>query len=204
MRKLHKKLRKGSLYDILYLNRSLNLTIETKINFVREILLGINYIHQSPVKIIGNLTSRNCMIDSRFHIRIGDFDLATCDRWIRRQGLCAENCHYHDLEEEKLLWIAPEVLIRNDFSFWNYRQGLSNLPRSKYPEEDMYSFGIILQELIFAQGPAFTAEIITIEEKVAKMLTNELVLVKQNFSGVQLTRFQRDRYFSDIINCNSK
>ena len=107
------KLLKGSLYDILYLNRSLNLTIETKINFVREILLGINYIHQSPIKIIGNLTSRNCMIDSRFHIRIGDFDLATCNKWIRKQGQGAENSHYHDLEEEKLLWIAPEVRVIN-------------------------------------------------------------------------------------------
>jgi len=97
----------------MYLNRSLNLTIETKINFVREILLGINYIHQSPVKIIGNLTSRNCMIDSRFHIRIGDFDLATCNKWIRKQGQGAENSHYHDLEEEKLLWIAPEVRVIN-------------------------------------------------------------------------------------------
>ena len=58
----------------------------------------------------------------------------------------------------------------------------------------MYSFGIILQELIFAQGPAFTAEIISVEEKVARMLTNELILVKQNFSGVQLTRFQRERW----------
>ena len=65
---------KGSLYDLLYFNTGLKLTRDLKFSFIREILTGLNFLQNSVLAVHGGLNSKNCMVDARFHIKIGDFD----------------------------------------------------------------------------------------------------------------------------------
>ena len=56
------------------------------------------------------------------------------------------------------------------------------LPEGKLPTSDVYSFGIILQELVFEQGPAATNENFCTSEKIERLIMNKLPL-KQGTSG---------------------
>jgi serine/threonine protein kinase len=99
------------------------------------------------------------MVDGRFHIRIGDFDGALYENIpVIFNTTGPTNTYYHDEVEFNLLWTAPEVLMENHFNLPAYRRGLMRMPRGKTKSADIYSFGIIMQELVFGQGPAFTAE----------------------------------------------
>ena len=59
---------------ILCYSTGLKLTRDLKFSFIREILSGLNYLQSSVIAVHGGLNSKNCMVDARFHIKIGDFD----------------------------------------------------------------------------------------------------------------------------------
>ena len=53
-----------------------------------------------------------------------------------------------------------------------------------------FSFGIIVQELIFEQGPAYTHEKLSNEEKIQKLLMNKLNLNVKSFGKTSLSQRQ--------------
>jgi serine/threonine protein kinase len=66
---------KGSLQDILE-NEQIELETEFKQHLIHDIIKGMLYLHSSELKSHGNLTSRNCVVDSRFTLKITDFGLS--------------------------------------------------------------------------------------------------------------------------------
>lgn len=44
-------------------------------NFETMTFQGMKYLHSSPMKVHGNLTSRNCVIDARWVLKITDYGL---------------------------------------------------------------------------------------------------------------------------------
>ncbi len=66
---------KGSLQDILE-NETIELEIDFKHHLIHDIIKGMIYIHSSEIKCHGNLTSANCVVDSRFTLKITDFGLS--------------------------------------------------------------------------------------------------------------------------------
>ncbi|PIO62275.1 hypothetical protein TELCIR_16177, partial [Teladorsagia circumcincta] len=88
---------------------------------LKDIVHGIAFLHRSVIQCHGFLTSKNCLVDERWLVKISDYGL---DRW--RLG---------DKPTQKdLLWSAPEH-IRN-----------GNIAGSQ--EGDIYSFGIISAQLV--------------------------------------------------------
>lgn len=104
----------------------------------------------------GHLTSSNCVIDSRWVCKITDYGL----HYLRQCSIEEER----PVEAEWLLWTAPELLpVKKEFRFLGTK------------EADVYSFGIICQEIFtmsppYAENkPAVTPDIII--EKVSLQLS---------------------------------
>ncbi|PIK62831.1 putative atrial natriuretic peptide receptor 1-like isoform X1 [Apostichopus japonicus] len=65
---------KGSLKDILE-NESLHIDWAFKYSLMTDVFWGLNYLHCSVIGMHGRLTSSNCVIDSRFVLKLTDFGL---------------------------------------------------------------------------------------------------------------------------------
>ncbi|XP_026999675.2 atrial natriuretic peptide receptor 2 isoform X2 [Tachysurus fulvidraco] len=125
---------RGSLQDILE-NESINLDWMFRFSLINDIVKGMNYLHNSYIGSHGNLKSSNCVVDSRFVLKITDYGLAT----FRSAN---ENDDSHELYARKL-WTAPELLIYD------------RPPPQGTQKGDVYSFGIILQEIALRNGPFY-------------------------------------------------
>lgn len=124
----------------------------------------MNYLHNSYIGCHGNLKSSNCVVDSRFVLKITDYGLASfrssCEndeshalyasmqfRGVKRQrllalmALCVLISSIVFFSEK--LWTAPELLIYDRHPPQGTQKG------------DVYSFGIILQEIALRNGPFY-------------------------------------------------
>lgn len=126
---------KGSLQDILD-NSDVKLDSMFVSSFVFDLLSGLNYLHNSELKCHGNLKSSNCLITSRWVLKITDFGLHS----FRQKAASApvhENMRHTHYRNQ--LWKAPE-LLRSPTMLGNQKT-------------DIYAFGIILHEMIGRHGP---------------------------------------------------
>ncbi|XP_057289487.1 atrial natriuretic peptide receptor 1-like isoform X2 [Hydractinia symbiolongicarpus] len=126
---------KGSLQDVLA-NDDIKLDNMFLTSFVRDIVKGMQYLHSSPLKSFGRLKSSNCIVDSRWLIKITDFGTSFLRTGLNPLQECDVNSFY-----SSLLWTAPELLRMN------------NPPSIGTQKGDVYSFGIILQEIITRSEP---------------------------------------------------
>ena len=63
------------LKDILE-NQTIELETSFKHHLMHDIIKGMLFLHGSELKYHGNLTSSNCVVDSRFTLKLADFGLA--------------------------------------------------------------------------------------------------------------------------------
>ncbi|XP_053560201.1 atrial natriuretic peptide receptor 1 [Bombina bombina] len=122
---------RGSLQDILE-NESITLDWMFRYSLINDIVKGMLFLHNSVIMSHGNLKSSNCVVDSRFVLKITDYGLASF-----RCSLDSEDSHAFFA---KKLWTAPELLR------------MENPPPQGTPKGDVYSFGIILQEVALRNG----------------------------------------------------
>ncbi|XP_053684582.1 receptor-type guanylate cyclase Gyc76C [Sabethes cyaneus] len=129
---------RGSLKDVLE-NDVVKLDNMFTASLVGDILRGMTYLHESPLRFHGSLRTSNCLIDTRWAVKLSDFGL-----YAFKQGTDESSGEKVKLEEqsEKLLYRAPELL----------RAGPSYcIPGT--PKGDIYSFGIVLYEIFTRRGP---------------------------------------------------
>ncbi|XP_036372525.1 atrial natriuretic peptide receptor 1 [Megalops cyprinoides] len=123
------------LQDILR-NDSIKLDCIFKYSLMLDIVKGMDYLHRSPLRSHGHLSSSNCVVDSRFVLKVTDFGLGQLRQKVKGETWgCCDDWH-------RLLWTAPELL----------RKGVSPKGTQK---GDVYSFGIIFQEIVYRRGPFF-------------------------------------------------
>ncbi|XP_077993938.1 atrial natriuretic peptide receptor 1-like [Glandiceps talaboti] len=143
---------KGSLQDVLE-NDSIQLDWMFRYSMMNDIINGLHFLHHSIIKYHGNLTSSNCVVDSRFVLKLTDFGLNSLSRGKARR-------YKNDYNEmSKMLWKAPEIL----------RESSSRGSQ----EGDIYSFGIIVYAITTRAVP-FEAESVDIHmneivEKIKKV-----------------------------------
>uniref|UniRef100_A0A182YC47 Guanylate cyclase n=1 Tax=Anopheles stephensi TaxID=30069 RepID=A0A182YC47_ANOST len=129
---------RGSLKDVLE-NEDVKLDNMFTASMVADILRGMIYLHESPLRFHGSLRTSNCLIDSRWVVKLSDFGL-----FAFKQGSEDVPDEKEKLEEkcQKLLYRAPELL----------RAGpTATVPGT--PKGDVYSFGIVLYEIFTRRGP---------------------------------------------------
>lgn len=132
---IHDYCKKGSLQDLLE-DDNLELDWSFKYSMMNDIVKGMQYIHSSPVGLHGNLKSSNCLIDDRFVVKLCHFGLPT----FLNQSEKKEDTHAF---YESLLWAAPEILRVSNCKY----------PLSSSQKGDVYSFGIIIQEIVLRGCP---------------------------------------------------
>ncbi|OXU27503.1 hypothetical protein TSAR_011269 [Trichomalopsis sarcophagae] len=151
---------RGSLQDILE-NEQMKLDKVFRGSLIHDIVRGMGYLHASDIRSHGNLKSTNCLVDSRFVLKIADFGLHE----LRKP-------HPLDPDEDrnsyaywrKQLWTAPELL----------RMG--RRPAEGTQKGDVYSFAIIVHEIEMRQGPFYLGNAsnlsprVLIETRVSKIL----------------------------------
>ncbi|XP_041912730.1 atrial natriuretic peptide receptor 1 [Alosa sapidissima] len=126
---------KGSLQDILK-SESIKLDWSFKYSLLLDIVKGMDYLHCSPLRSHGHLTSRNCVVDSRFVLKVTDFGINPLRRV--NSTIPPDSPGYH----QALLYRAPELLRQT-------------MPANGTQKGDVYSFSIIVQEVVYRHGPFY-------------------------------------------------
>uniref|UniRef100_A0A8C5IV92 Guanylate cyclase n=1 Tax=Junco hyemalis TaxID=40217 RepID=A0A8C5IV92_JUNHY len=123
---------RGSLQDILE-NESITLDWMFRYSLTNDIVKGMQFLHSGVIVSHGNLKSSNCVVDSRFVLKITDYGLESFRACPDGDG------DTHALFAKKL-WTAPELLR------------MEEPPARGTQKGDVYSFGIILQEIALRCG----------------------------------------------------
>lgn len=115
------------------------------------------YLHDSEIISHGNLRSSNCLIDSRWVLQIADFGLHEFKGndnivdvlSLLRQEIIAgqEDPDWVSKELRRSLWRAPELI-----------RMINKSPRGTQ-KGDVYSFAIVLYEIIGRSGPWGTTDL---------------------------------------------
>ncbi|XP_029022598.1 atrial natriuretic peptide receptor 1 [Betta splendens] len=122
---------RGSLQDLME-SDSITLDWMFRYSLINDIVKGMAFLHNSVIVSHGNLKSSNCVVDSRFVLKITDYGLESL-----RTSSCPEDTHAFYARK---LWTAPE-LLRSDCP-----------PPCGTQKGDVYSFGVILQEVALLRG----------------------------------------------------
>ncbi|CAH0600120.1 unnamed protein product [Chrysodeixis includens] len=138
---------RGSLEDVLMAD-DIKLDWTFRLSLLTDLVKGMRYLHASPLRVHGRLSSRNCVVDSRWVLRVTDYGLPAL---FHAQGLP----HPHRAARD-LLWTAPELL----------REACAG-GRGSQPG-DVFSFAIIMQEVI-VRGEPYCMLALTPDEIVEKV-----------------------------------
>lgn len=92
---------KGSLQDILE-NHEINLDWMFKLSLMHDLAKGMSFLHLTSIHSHGQLKSSNCVVDSRFVLKVADFGLYSL-----RKNPCEET----DNKESHEYWKSKEARI---------------------------------------------------------------------------------------------
>src|SRR5687767_13174099 len=99
---------KGSLQDILE-NDEINLDWMFRYSLMHDIIKGMAYIHASEIKSHGNLKSSNCVVDTRFVLKITDFGLHSL-RGSREEQFVPTDSHAYWKSKSPIFKRPPLIL----------------------------------------------------------------------------------------------
>uniref|UniRef100_H3CL07 Guanylate cyclase n=1 Tax=Tetraodon nigroviridis TaxID=99883 RepID=H3CL07_TETNG len=145
---------RGSLQDILE-NDSITLDWMFKFSLINDIVKGMLFLHNSVILSHGKLKSSNCVVDNRFVLKVTDYGLSS----LRSEGPSGRDAHAYYAQR---LWLAPELLR------------MEAPPPRGTQKGDVYSFGIILQEVALRRGAFYLeGEALSPKEIVDRVVLGE-------------------------------
>ncbi|OWA52552.1 Atrial natriuretic peptide receptor 2 [Hypsibius exemplaris] len=126
---------KGSLMALLE-KTTMTLDWQFKHSIMKGIAAGMAYLHSTKVISHGDLTAHTVLIDSRFVIKITDYGL---HHFRPLDDIVPPDDEDQDRDFARLLWRAPELLRKPVLG--GSQKG------------DVYSFAILLQQIILRSAP---------------------------------------------------
>nr|KAG5687633.1 hypothetical protein BaRGS_008116 [Batillaria attramentaria] len=147
---------KGSLQDVLE-NDQIKLDWMFRYSIMQDIVRGMAYLHGTEIRSHGNLKSTNCVVDSRFVVKITDFGL----HYFRTNPEASEEeSAYRNFHNK--LWTAPELLR------------MHSRPPEGTQKGDVYSFAIICQEIVYRNGVFYLHNLDLTPEEIYGKVRNGL------------------------------
>ncbi|CAI4231808.1 unnamed protein product [Auanema sp. JU1783] len=150
---------RGTLQDIIY-NEEVVLDNKFHGAFVRDITLGLDYLHSSPIGYHGSLSPWACLIDRNWMVKLTDYGIANpLERWEKQGAISVESLKDGDeksgsAQATSIIYQPPEFLrnrennrTRRVDQVW-VKQSLTRRQAG-----DIYSFGMILHEILFRSLP---------------------------------------------------
>ncbi|PAV56905.1 hypothetical protein WR25_20697 isoform C [Diploscapter pachys] len=119
--------------------------------FVRDILKALEYLHSSNVYYHGSLTPNQCLIDSHWILKLTGFGMTRllC-RW-RNNSIISTFGGKPLIPNRDLHYYAPELRKQLRTLVYGNRSDAFLLPPRLGQHADMYSFGVILYEILFRE-----------------------------------------------------
>ena len=135
---IYKGQTRGSVIDIIH-DTKIKMTTAGMTVICKEIIRGMEYLHKRAI-IHGNLRGTCCMLDFHWTVKITNWHtekLKSSDHFIEHKIYDYKNLKQED-EIIPLYWIAPELI---------------KFERKPTYESDVYSFGIVMQEIFSKNEP---------------------------------------------------
>ncbi|CAJ0577801.1 unnamed protein product, partial [Mesorhabditis spiculigera] len=181
---------RGTLQDLIY---NENFVLDGKFHgaFVRDITLGLEYLHTSNIGFHGSLTTWSTLIDRNWLVKLTDYGINDAiSRWEKHGSIELESLK--DGEEKSgawqkmgVLYVAPDIRMQNDK---NKKRRMDQ----KWVEQtferrraaDIYAFGIVIYEILFRMFP-FSNKV-DLDEIADKAMLGEKVARPSVHSGAQI------------------
>ncbi|XP_056399631.1 ankyrin repeat and protein kinase domain-containing protein 1 isoform X1 [Hyla sarda] len=126
-----------------------SLSWQLKFRFIHEIALGMNFLHiMNPPLLHLDLKPGNILLDEHLHVKISDFGLS---KW--KENSTRKEYIERSAIKGTLNYIPPEVFLES-----------SRVPGIKY---DVYSYAIVIWELLSQKKPFVGSSMMTVIVKVA-------------------------------------
>lgn len=116
----------GSLRAFLHRNESGSLSMKTILSMALDVAMGMAYLHSQGV-VHRDLKSENLVLTEDLHVKLTDFGV----------GCQEAECDLRSADTGTYRWMAPEMISHQHYS----------------KKVDVYSFGIILWELVTGEVP---------------------------------------------------
>ncbi|NXU88279.1 ANKK1 protein, partial [Xiphorhynchus elegans] len=153
---------RGSLEKILPTHK---MSWQLKFRVIHEMGLAMNFLHSmTPPLLHLDLKPGNILLDGNMHVKISDFGLS---KWMEQSS----RMQYIESSALRgtLSYIPPEMFLQN-----------SKPPGIKY---DVYSFGIVIWEVLMQKKPYAGANMMAIIVKVAAGKRPGLELISDDWPG---------------------
>ncbi|XP_032890348.1 guanylate cyclase 2G-like [Amblyraja radiata] len=161
--------KRGTLMDILN-NVEFELDWIFKLSLCYDIINGMIFLHDSPMKSHGNLKPKTCLIDSRMQVKLSGFGLWELQYETKRKLIFAEDMDYTDL-----YWTAPELLRCEECPYNGTQKG------------DVYGFAIITKELIHHGDKGPYHDFLMEPKEIISKLINPIMLLRPTLSAEKCT-----------------
>lgn len=100
---------RGSLQDVLIMDE-IKLDWSFRLSLLTDLVRGMRYLHSSPCRVHGSLTSRNCVVDARWVLKVTDYGL---NQFYESQGVSAPT----KSAKREFLFLCPLLCRKKSFFF---------------------------------------------------------------------------------------
>ncbi|CAJ0958486.1 unnamed protein product, partial [Mesorhabditis belari] len=181
---------RGTLQDLIY-NETFTLDGKFHGAFVRDICLGLEYLHTSNIGFHGSLTSWSTLIDRNWLVKLTDYGISDAiSRWEKHGSIQLESLK--DGEEKSgawqkmgILYVAPDMRMNNDK---NKKRRMDQKWLEQTFERrraaDIYSFGIVIYEILFRNFPY--SEKLNLDELAIKASAGDKIVRPSVHQGAQI------------------
>uniref|UniRef100_A0A1I7WIW4 guanylate cyclase n=1 Tax=Heterorhabditis bacteriophora TaxID=37862 RepID=A0A1I7WIW4_HETBA len=164
---------RGTLQDIIY-NEEVVLDNKFHGAFVRDVTLGLEYLHSSSIGYHGSLTTWACLIDRNWMVKLTDYGTPyltkilqfigianPLERWEKQGSITTELLKEGDDEGKSgssqrtsILYQPPEMLKNREANrLRRTDQTWVKQTQARRQMGDIYAFGIVMYEILFRALP---------------------------------------------------